>query len=715
MPSSRDATSSHPHLPYDALATEDAFKATSPLSSRHVFSTKSFALQCLLPPLIGLSFVALGLYIVYTPDPIIISYSTTNTIVLSQAFTALFAIWHFLALMPVLDAVRSVRSEEWWRRLTHSASFSRVNAVSSNIGGNLAHGLDILGPWSSYAYQAAWLIAILCVAIADIGPGAIHVDIGLRAIDAEYKVPALPPDSIFGNYSRPFYMTSDFFHASVDIAPMYYASLLVAQSYVTAGPPVPNAIVPRPSVTAGTGYRYSTDVAFLNYQCDWYAPEIAGPETMSDFTSQSLFITANDIRGIGFAPVDSNSIYIINDNRNATTNQPSFAGDLVFVVSSGTPVTPEYGFLNLSTIPTYALSPAWTAVAAAYRANYTGMFSPPQYLSAAVCTSNFTIESWTVEMMGGSVKLLEKHPQIIGNLDVIQLQLAIQDSFGMLAGSAPIVPAWGFSETSFVTFFNCPTDSYILCEPKSGADISELMNTQAIPSLIQAYLDDFPFGNFTPDGSKQLTPALVLVAQKDFVYFTAGLYALLGITLVFISGRVPAPALDIQRVIDVTKSADSEHNAYALEGRAVATTVQRIAHLGRDGNDAETENRVRHVIGSSTVTFRENTGFEEQPTLALETATRVFTPNARRERIENARNRYTWVLTPALGAALVAFGLEVYLRPRAIASATASRAAVYASLFTWVIGIWRSASLVAITALLRRANSDVRAKFQLFR
>ncbi|KZP08021.1 hypothetical protein FIBSPDRAFT_996442 [Athelia psychrophila] len=117
-------------------------------------------------------------------------------------------------------------------------------------------------------------------------------------------------------------------------------------------------------------------------------------------------------------------------------------------------------------------------------------------------------------------------------------------------------------------------------------------------------LDDFPFGNFTPDGSKQLTPATVLVAQKGFVYFTAGLCALLGITLFFIFGRVPAPALYIQRAIDVAQLADLEHNASTLEGRAVATTVEQIADLGRDGNDAETQNRVLHGIGSSTVTFR---------------------------------------------------------------------------------------------------------------
>lgn len=318
-------------------------------------------------------------------------------------------------------------------------------------------------------------------------------------------------------------------------------------------------------------------------------------------------------------------------------------------------------------------------------------------------------------MIGSTVELLEQLPQIIGNVDAVQLQLAIQDSFGLLTSSAPIVPAWGFSYTSLSTFFDCPVDEYLLCPPRPGVALSNVINAFAIPSLIQAYLDDFPFGNFIPDdGSKRLNPALVLVAQKGFVCLTASLYALLGIVVVFIWGRTPAPALDIRRVLDVTQSADSAHNAYALEGRAVSTAIEQIAHLGRDGNDAEAENRVRHVVGRSTVTFRENNGSEGRPMLTMGTATRVFTPNTWRERIANAGIRYAWISTPALGAALVALGLEVYLHPRIIASSLASRATLYAALFTWVIGIWRSASLVAVTALLRRANSDVSRMFQLF-
>ncbi|KAF7973884.1 hypothetical protein HWV62_14012 [Athelia sp. TMB] len=674
---SRDAASSHFHLPYDALATEEIPRHTSSPRAQQSYLSRSFALQCLLPPLLGLSFVAFGLYVAYTPNPIVISRSTDNTIALSQAFTALFAVWHFLALLPVLDVVRSVRSEEWWRRLLHSTTFNRANAVSSNIGGNLAHGLDILGPWSSYYYQAAWILAILAVILADIAPGAIHVEVGWEGVAAEYMIPALPPGSIFSNFSRAFYETSDFIHASIDIAPMYYTSLLVASSYVTAGPPVPNALVPRPAVTSGVGYRYSTDVAFLNYECAWSAPQVAEPDTIPSLDAHNLSITVEGIQGTGWAPIQANGVYLLEILRNATTKQPSFAGHIIFIASSGTPY-PNYGFLNLSSVPTYALSPAWTAAAAAYRANNTGIFSPPQYLSAAVCVPNYTIESWKVQMAGSTIQLLERRAERVGNLDALQLQLAIQDSFGMLQEAAPIRSIFGFSIVSFGTLFDS-LYPFTIGTPKSDKNLSVIINEAAIPSLAQAYLDGFPFGNVTIPGTEHLHAALVLVAQRDFIYATAGLYVLLALVSVYLFARGPAPALDISQVLEATQE------------------------LGHAGNDTEKESRVRHVLGNSTVAVQERRGF---PTLTLHTSTQVFTPNAARERIDNLRVSHGWMVTPALGAGLVALGLDVYLHPRALASATASRATLYAAMFTWGIGLWRSASLVGISALLRRANSD---------
>ena len=199
----------------------------------------------------GFSFVALGFYIVYTPTAVVVSHSTEHAAVISQAFTAIFAVWHFLAIIPVLSAVQRVRSEEWWRRLLHTTSFNRANSISSNIGGTVSHTIEILVSWSSHYFKSAWITALIAIALADIAPGAIHIKVGLSSTSTSFPVPALPADSVYSNYSEPFVATHDQVHALIDIAPVYYNTIMFAGMYVTTTPPALNALVPRPNVSPG--------------------------------------------------------------------------------------------------------------------------------------------------------------------------------------------------------------------------------------------------------------------------------------------------------------------------------------------------------------------------------------------------------------------------------------------------------------------------------
>jgi hypothetical protein len=252
---------------YDPVPVQDPptpeLKSSSVTSTDHQgrrFPITNFLTQCVIPPLLGLSFVTLGLYIHYDPNPIVVSHSTENAALISQGFTALFAVWHFFALLPVLSAVYSVRSEEWWRRLLQSTTFKRANSVSSNISGNVAHMMEMFRSRSSPYYKIAWVAAIIAVVLADIAPAAIHVQVGLIALDNSFSVPALPPNSIYSDYSKPFAMSNYTLHTSVEIAPMYINSQTFTRAYVTAQPSVLNALIPRPNIFPGQGYRYLTDV-----------------------------------------------------------------------------------------------------------------------------------------------------------------------------------------------------------------------------------------------------------------------------------------------------------------------------------------------------------------------------------------------------------------------------------------------------------------------
>jgi hypothetical protein len=139
---------------YDLVPAEDSAspEMESPDQRGPRVSIIDFLVECVIPPLLGLSFVAFGLYTHYNPNPIVISHSTQNAAVISQGLTALFAVF---ALVPALSGMSSVRSKEWWRRLLHSTTFNRANSVSSNISGNVAHLVEIFISWSSPYYKIA--------------------------------------------------------------------------------------------------------------------------------------------------------------------------------------------------------------------------------------------------------------------------------------------------------------------------------------------------------------------------------------------------------------------------------------------------------------------------------------------------------------------------------------------------------------------------------
>jgi hypothetical protein len=250
--------------PYDSTpATPGRIRedALTPEPHRRSFSSMDgFLVLCSMPPLMGFSFVAFGFYTIYRHTPLVISHSTEHAAKISQAFTAICAVWHFIALIPVISVVQKVRSEEWWRRLSTGNSFKRANSVSSNINGTFAHTVEVVIASSSRYFKFAWMLSLIAVILADIAPAAIHTKVGLNSIPTSFLVPALPPNSIYSNYSEPFFTIGDQVYSSVDIAGVYYNALLFTATDVKAAPPTPNALVPQPNISPGQGYRYLTDV-----------------------------------------------------------------------------------------------------------------------------------------------------------------------------------------------------------------------------------------------------------------------------------------------------------------------------------------------------------------------------------------------------------------------------------------------------------------------
>ena len=232
----------------------------------------------------------------------------------------------------------------------------------------------------------------------------------------------------------------------------------------------------------------------------------------------------------------------------------------------------------------------------------------------------------------------------------------------------------------------------------------------ALPIFIQAYLDNFPFGNFTSPSSQLLVPAVILSAELNFVCATAVLYALLSATLLYLILRPAAKPFDIQSILSTTREVPTAEPLEILRGQTVATQIERIAAAGNDIDDSATEARINKAISDHYAMVREDLAIH-YPVLEVDSQRHVVSPYPFLERYANTRTRRSrviWTFTPAIGATLVGFSLAMWRHPHVVSySPTNTRATLFTALFTWSLGLWRSLSLLAVTALIRQANSDV--------
>lgn len=392
-----------------------------------------------------------------------------------------------------------------------------------------------------------------------------------------------------------------------------------------------------------------------------------------------------------------------------SSGNPSFDGNVAFVVTSSQPL-PGFGYFDLSSVPTSAPSPSWQAAATAWWANQSLPSQPVEAISAAVCSPNYLIEPWVVDLVNGSTTLIQRQSQRVGNLDLTQLNISIQDCFKELPFTAPISTLYGTSIVQLTTLFDIPSGISLRAVPRSSKNLTLTMNF-AIPTSVQAYLDGFPFGNFTPTNSKLLVPSLVLSAESNFIYATTALYAVLSGILLFLFRRPKAEQLTIESVMRATREIPIPATSLGtFRADAVAAKIEGIASAGSDADDAATEARVSSAIGGHYAVARADPATAHM-FLEIDSRRDVVSDSVlleRYERVRTRRSRVLWTFTPAIGATLVGFGLAVWRHPHVVSNSPQNtKATLLSALFTWALGLWRSVSLLAVGSLIRQANSDV--------
>ena len=401
-------------------------------------------------------------------------------------------------------------------------------------------------------------------------------------------------------------------------------------------------------------------------------------------------------------------IYPLSGYTNPLTGQPSFQSNVAFAVAGGPPL-PGSGYFDLASVPTYTPSASWRAAATAWRANQTGLPGPVESISVAVCSPKYSLQPWVLDLVNGSTMLVELQSQIVGNIDPTQLNIAIQDCFNRMTVAPPISVTFGVSVALLSVLLTIPTNTSIPAIPYPAENLTTLINS-ALPVFVQAYLDNFPFGNFTPPNSQHLVPALVLSAESNFIWATTVLYVLMAATLLYLTLRPIAKPFDIQNILSATRKVPTAEPLEISRGQAVASQIEHIAAAENDIDNSETEARINKVIGNHYTMVRENLAIHH-PVLEIDSQRRVVSPYPFLERygnIRTGRSRVMWIFTPAIGATLVSFGFATWRHPHVLSSSLQNtRATLFTALFTWALGLWRSLSLLAVGTLIRQGDSDV--------
>lgn len=396
-----------------------------------------------------------------------------------------------------------------------------------------------------------------------------------------------------------------------------------------------------------------------------------------------------------------------------SSSQPSFDGNVAFVMTSGSPF-PGQGYINLSSVPTSGLSANWQKASAAWLNSYfsESPFTPVESMSVVVCSPKYAIEPWIVEFINGSVTLVQRQSRSVGNLDPRQLNISIQDCFGLLPRNPPSIAGYGLSGVSIDMFMLLGLNTSV-SDLMTFTPIPEFINRSiniAIPTFVQAYLDNLPFGGSVPPGSELLTPALVLSADLIFIYVITALYAVLSGILFYLFTRPAAEQFTIRSVLRITQNAAPPHTTDVSGGQDVTTKIEQISVAGSDTDDSATATRINKLMGYCPMSVRQDLTTHHL-LLKVDSQQPPVPQNPPLERYENmqaGRSRIAWAYTPVLGALLVGFGVTTWRHPYVISLLPLDRkAAFFSALFTWGLGIWRSVSLFAIAYLIRQANSDV--------
>lgn len=216
-------------------------------------------------------FISLAWYCQKRPRQL--PYLNFEAMTIKSGFTAIFTLWHTVAVASALTICADTFSREWAARPDEKTD--AVSTVTSGIVDRLYYSLRRR---ATKTFRIAFLAFLGLLVLRTIGSSTITLSSGVH-FERQLPIGLISTPSITSNSTNP--------NDAAFTTRLRQAGLIARLERLMGSPwgyvPQPNWLIPLPTedLKSATSVAYQTDLVAFNHTCQWQAPTILSQSTIS--------------------------------------------------------------------------------------------------------------------------------------------------------------------------------------------------------------------------------------------------------------------------------------------------------------------------------------------------------------------------------------------------------------------------------------------------
>ncbi|KAJ3559852.1 hypothetical protein NP233_g11161 [Leucocoprinus birnbaumii] len=565
---------SHEHTAAGALIVPSESQApTHPLLPKSLKII--FAIRVCAFTLIELGFIALASVATSTfwALPLHLSHIVSLTEA-KAAFTAVFIVWHALAVFAVKDILIHIFSAEWMEQFRRSGKLIlRETDVVSRMTAGYVDQINHFGTRkATIPFRVGFLCALLLLALNGIGPSVITVN-------------SIPVPKAMNITIANLTMTQNLIAGDESLLVPDRANLIVRleqleNSIYGFRAQQSNLLIPWPSsdlISSDTKIQYQSDVITYDFTCTWRAPtNISNLNIQVDNQTWSIFtnglaMTPNDLLDAGkplpLVRSHSQTIFhilfavILPLIMDGIPDEPTSSPQSGFIFVGSNTTLSNHVALNLESVPSFPFPG---------QANLTGNGTTTLLFTSLMCDPQLKISPATVILQSGALSAnVHSGSPVVKNIPTEAANTLFAQSLLFAASAREAYTDQSFvNDIARILFLTDPSfehdDKPAGIKPLSTDDINRQMN-RVLLSSVKAFLsgyqpnsDNLTFPSFAMINSDAIgeVEEFVLMGSKPFLIALAVVDGILIILLAILLSVVRVDQLqtfDLENIVKALK------------------------------------------------------------------------------------------------------------------------------------------------------------------